>query len=50
MGDPKHELEDLILTVIREGGSDIHLAAERVPYIRVSGELVPLIKKAVLTV
>lgn len=49
MGDPKHELEDFILTVIREGGSDIHLAAERIPYIRVSGELVPLVKKELLT-
>jgi len=49
MGDPKHELEDFILTVIREGGSDIHLAADRVPYIRVSGELVPLVKKEALT-
>jgi len=47
--DAKKELEDLILTVIREDGSDLHLATGRVPYIRVVGELVPLLKKEVLT-
>jgi len=47
--DAKRELEDLILTVIREDGSDLHLAANRVPYTRVMGELVPLVKKAILT-
>jgi twitching motility protein PilT len=47
--DAKRELEDLILTVIREDGSDLHLAAARVPYIRVIGELVPLLKKEALT-
>ena len=45
----KQELEDLILTVIREGGSDLHLGAGRVPAIRVAGELVFLVKHAVLT-
>ena len=47
--DAKRELEELILTVIRENGSDLHLAAGRVPYIRASGELVPLVRKEVLT-
>ncbi len=44
--DYKKELEDLILTVIREGGSDLHLGALRVPIIRVAGELIFLTKHA----
>ena len=46
--DYKKELEELILTVIREGGSDLHLGALRVPALRVSGELIFLVKHAVL--
>ena len=45
--DYKKELEDLILTVIREGGSDLHIGAGRVPAIRVSGELIFLQKHPV---
>ena len=44
----KKELEDLILTVIHEGASDLHLIVGRHPTIRVSGELVPLVKKSLL--
>src|SRR3989344_344909 len=40
----KKVFEDLILTVIREGGSDLHLGARRVPAIRVTGELIFLVK------
>ncbi len=47
--DYKKEIEELILTVIREGGSDLHLGAGRVPAIRVSGELIFLVKRKVLT-
>ena len=47
--DYKKELEELILTVIREDGSDLHLGAGRVPVIRVSGELIFLTKHSVLT-
>ncbi len=43
------ELEQLIETVIAEGGSDIHLAANAHPIIRVSGNLIPLLKKPVYT-
>ena len=46
--DYKKELEELILTVIREDGSDLHLGAGRVPVIRVSGELIFLTKHSVL--
>ena len=47
--DYKKELKELILNVIREGGSDLHLGAGRVPAIRVAGELIFLSKHPVLT-
>lgn len=47
--DYKKELTELILSVIHEGGSDLHLGAGRVPVIRVSGELIFLAKHPVLT-
>ena len=43
--DYKAKLEELILIVIREGGSDLHLGTGRVPVIRVSGELIFLVKQ-----
>ncbi len=49
MTDYKKELEELILTVIRENGSDLHMGAGRVPAIRVAGELIFLVKHSVLT-
>lgn len=45
----KEELNDLFETVIREGASDLHLSEGRQPTIRVSGNLIPLAKKARLT-
>lgn len=47
--DYKKELEELILTVIHEGGSDLHLGAGRLPAIRVAGELLFLAKHSPLT-
>jgi twitching motility protein PilT len=47
--DYKKEFEDLILNVIRENGSDLHLGAGRVPAIRVMGELIFLVKRPILT-
>ena len=47
--DYKKELEDLISTVINENGSDLHLGAGRVPAIRLSGELIFLVKHQVFT-
>lgn len=46
--DYKKLFEDLILTVIREGGSDLHIGTGRVPIIRVSGELISLVKEPVI--
>ncbi|MCX6755357.1 MAG: PilT/PilU family type 4a pilus ATPase [Candidatus Nomurabacteria bacterium] len=47
--DYQKTLEELILTVMREGGSDLHLGALRVPAVRVSGELIFLVKMPVLS-
>ena len=47
--DYKTKLEELVLIVIREGGSDLHLGVGRVPVIRVSGELIFLVKHSVFT-
>ena len=38
------DLDTLIGLVIKEGASDLHISEERNPYIRVSGQLVPLLK------
>lgn len=47
--DYKKQLEELILIVLRENGSDLHLGVGRVPAIRVSGELIFLVKHPILT-
>ncbi|KKQ07862.1 MAG: Pilus retraction ATPase PilT [Parcubacteria group bacterium GW2011_GWB1_36_5] len=49
MPDYKKKLEEFILTVIRENGSDLHLGTGRVPVIRVAGELIFLLKHPVFT-
>lgn len=41
----KSELESLIETVIAEGASDLHITAHSSPIIRVSGVLIPLLKR-----
>jgi twitching motility protein PilT len=45
----EQELTDLLSTVVREGGSDLHLSEGRYPTIRVNGLLIPLVRKAVLS-
>lgn len=47
--DYKKELEELILTVLREGGSDLHISAGRYPAIRVTGQLIFLVKRSILS-
>jgi len=42
-------LNELVEIVVKEGASDLHLAENRVPVIRVSNFLIPLVKMAVLT-
>ena len=47
--DYKKLLDDLVQTVIKEGGSDLHLAQGRNPIVRVAGFLVPLLMIPPLT-
>lgn len=49
MSDAKTVIGSLLDTVIKEGGSDLHLSAGSHPIIRVSGTLVPLLQQPVLT-
>ncbi|MBP9771854.1 MAG: PilT/PilU family type 4a pilus ATPase [Candidatus Pacebacteria bacterium] len=43
------QLQELIETIIKQGGSDLHLTAGYHPTIRVSGLLIPLVAKEILT-
>ena len=45
----KQLLNDLILTVVKEGASDLHLSEGKPPVIRVSGFLIPLVKMPMLS-
>jgi len=47
--DYAKELEQLIVTVIKEGGSDLHISEGRHPTIRVTGALIPLLKHRVFS-
>lgn len=47
--DHQKTLEELIQTVIRQGGSDLHIGVGRVPAIRLNGELIFLMKHPKLT-
>src|SRR3989344_3345740 len=47
--DYKREFDSLIELVAKEGASDLHLTVGRHPTIRVSGDLIPIVKKPPLT-
>jgi len=47
--DHKKEIEDLVTLVIQEGASDLHLSVGRPPIIRVSNNLIPLVKKEIIS-
>ncbi|MFA6295647.1 MAG: PilT/PilU family type 4a pilus ATPase [Candidatus Paceibacterota bacterium] len=47
--DYKKEIEDIVSLILKEGASDLHLSVGRTPFIRASGNLVPLIKKPLIT-
>ncbi|KKU81651.1 MAG: Pili biogenesis protein ATPase [Parcubacteria group bacterium GW2011_GWA1_47_8] len=49
MRNHKEELEDLIVRVINEGASDLHIAADHYPTIRVAGNLMPLMNTRVMS-
>jgi twitching motility protein PilT len=48
--DYKKEIQDLVDLIVKEGASDLHLSVGRPPIIRSAGELIPLVKRAPLTV
>ena len=43
------ELDDLIMTLVKEAGSDLHLAVGSFPTLRVNRDLIPLTRKKELT-
>lgn len=47
--DFKKEIEELVNLILQEGASDLHLSVGRNPIIRSAGNLIPLLKKPVLT-
>lgn len=47
--DYAKELQDLVDLILKEGASDLHLSTGRTPVIRVSGSLISLIKKPILS-
>ena len=47
--DPKTLIESLVDIVIKEGGSDLHLSAGRLPSIRVSAQLITLVNQQPVT-
>jgi len=47
--DYKKELEDIVNVILQEGASDLHLSVGRTPIIRVSGVLIPLLKREVIS-
>ena len=47
--DYKTKFDELVESIISEGGSDLHLGVGRVPAVRIGGELIFLQKREVLT-
>jgi len=45
----KKEIEELVSTVIDESASDLHLSIGRNPILRISGNLIPIVKKSIIT-
>ncbi len=47
--DYQKELEELISSLIHESGSDLHLSEGRHPMVRIAGQLLPLLRRDMLT-
>lgn len=47
--DHQQELKNLMQAVAKEGASDLHFSASRHPFVRIAGELAPLLKEPILT-
>ena len=43
------ELDDLIMTLVKEGGSDLHITVGSFPTLRINRELIPLTRKKELS-
>ena len=43
------ELDDIIMTLVKEGGSDIHFTVGHSPILRINREIIPLTRKPILT-
>lgn len=43
------ELDDIVMTLVKENGSDIHFTVGHPPILRINRELIPLTRKPVLT-
>lgn len=49
MKNHKEELNDLILRVLSEGASDLHITVDHYPTIRITGNLIPLMNTRVMS-
>lgn len=49
MGEYKQQLENLLVTAVKENASDLHLSVGKHPTLRVDGILIPLQKEPLLT-
>jgi twitching motility protein PilT len=47
--DYKKEIDDMVNLIIKEGASDLHISVGRTPFIRASGNLIPLLKLPIVT-
>ncbi len=47
--DYRKEIDELVDLILKQDASDLHLSAGRNPIIRVSGSLIPLVKRPVIT-
>jgi twitching motility protein PilT len=47
--DYKKEIDDIVNLILKEGASDLHISVGRNPIIRVSGNLIPLLKMPIIT-
>lgn len=46
--DYRKEIDELVDLILKEDASDLHLSSGRTPIVRVSGSLIPLVKRAVI--
>lgn len=49
MEDAKNKLKELVETIVAQGGSDLHIAEDRNPAIRVNGDLLPITNQTATT-